>query len=477
MTLLILVALVSFAGADDSQSSNRSPKNVLLICIDDLRPELNCFGVDYILSPNIDGLAERGRAFTRHYVQAPTCGASRYTLLTGCYGPAGNGALFARAKKQGEFADGQWTDAFPPSLPAHFRQNGYKTVSVGKISHHPGGRGGPDWDDDSQLEMPLSWDLHLMPSGLWQHPRGAMHGLADGEIRIKAGEMDVYQSFDGPDESFPDGLITNEALAQMQRLASSSDEQPFFLAVGLIRPHLPFGAPSRYMEHYADAEVPVVNNADRPEGRTTWHRSGEFMKYNRWNRNPNQDEEFSTLVRKHYAACVTYVDAQVGRLLEKLEELEVADNTIVVLWGDHGWHLGERAIWGKHSLFEESLRSPLIIYHPAIESAGLQTDSVVETIDVFPTLCELTGLPIPDPSDGTSLVPLLRDPSIGGHTAVSYHGNARSIRTDRYRLVAHKEEFELYDFESALPGAENVAAEYPDVVNELSNLLDSRLER
>ena len=162
--------------------------NVLLLCIDDLRPELGCFGKDYIQSPNIDKLAASGRAFHRHYVQAPTCGASRFTLLTGRYGSSGNGALFARASELNRNAD-----AVPPSMPAWFRQNGYTTVSVGKVSHHPGGRGGRDWDDHTKLEMPKSWVRHLLPSGPWQHPRGAMHGLANGEIRIKAAEMDVFQ--------------------------------------------------------------------------------------------------------------------------------------------------------------------------------------------------------------------------------------------------------------------------------------------
>jgi len=160
--------------------------------------------MDYIHSPNIDKLASQGRAFHRHYVQAPTCGASRYTLLTGTYGPADNGALFRRA----EAMKGK-------SFPAWFRKHGYTTVSVGKVSHHPGGRGGPDWDDDAKPEMPGAWNRHLLPAGSWQHPRGVMHGLANGETRENAKDMDVFQAFDGPDTAYPDGLITDEALKQM----------------------------------------------------------------------------------------------------------------------------------------------------------------------------------------------------------------------------------------------------------------------
>ena len=295
----------------------------------------------------------RGRAFHRHYVQAPTCGASRYTLLTGTYGPADNGALFRRT----EAMKGK-------SFPAWFRKHGYTTVSVGKVSHHPGGRGGPDWDDDAKPEMPGAWNRHLLPAGSWQHPRGVMHGLANGEIRKNAKVMDVFQSFDGPDTAYPDGLITDEALQQMNSLAKGG--KPFFLAVGIIRPHLPFGAPAKCMKPYREAKLPATPHPKKPVGKTTWHGSGEFMKYNRWKRNPNTDAEFAIEVRKHYAACVTYADAMVGRLLARLDELKLRENTIIVLWGDHGWHLGEHAIWGKHALFEESLRSPLIISHSGL---------------------------------------------------------------------------------------------------------------
>ena len=151
-----------------SLSGKQKNPNILLICVDDLRPELKCFGVDYIQSPNIDKLASLDRPFHRHYVQAPTCGASRYTLLTGTYGPASNGALFSRAN-----------NIQHPSFPGFFRKHGYTTVSVGKVSHHPGGRGGSDWDEDAKPEMPESWDRHLLPAGSWKHPRGVMHGLAN----------------------------------------------------------------------------------------------------------------------------------------------------------------------------------------------------------------------------------------------------------------------------------------------------------
>ena len=443
--------------------------NVLLICVDDLRPELNCFGVDYIHSPNIDRLAKTGTIFTRHYVQAPTCGSSRAALLTGRYGAASNHALFQRADRIKKGRD------ITPSMPAWFRNNGYTTVSVGKVSHHPGGQGGPDWDDEEKLEMPNSWDRNLKPAGAWQHPRGWMHGLANGEIRKQAGEMDLFQSLQGEDSIYPDGISTEAALKELDALAE--DEKPFFLAVGILRPHLPFGAPAKYMEHYKNKTLPTIGHPDKPTGKTTWHRSGEFMKYNRWGRNPNKDAEFAIEVRKHYAACVTFADAQVGRIMERLEKSGQADNTIVVLWGDHGWHLGEHAIWGKHTLFEESLRSPLIIRYPGMRNKTSATQAIVESIDIFPTLCELAKLPIPKFADGTTLKPLIDGVSTEGHDAISYFKkNSRTIRSNQYRLIAHKNGHrELYSHGDEIgEETKNIASEKPDVVTDLMDRLNRR---
>jgi iduronate 2-sulfatase len=453
-----------------AESADAKP-NVLLICVDDLRPELNCYGVDYIKSPHIDSLAAQGRSFTRHYVQAPTCGASRFTLLTGRYGTGGNGALFARGKKVK--ADPQ---SVSPSMPAYFRQNGYTTVSVGKVSHHPGGRGGKDWDDDAQPEMPASWDRHLLPAGKWQHPRGWMHGLANGEIRKNAKDMDVYQALEGPDEIYPDGVMMVEALKQLETLAGDKNK-PFFLAVGILRPHLPFGAPAKYLKPYADLKLPTTPHPKKPSWKSTYHGSGEFMKYNRWKRNPNSDAEFALEVRRHYAACVTYADAQVGRLMALLKKTGVADDTIVVLWGDHGWHLGEHSVWGKHTLFEESLRSPLIVSYPELKKKGAASNAVVETLDIFPTLCDLTGLKVPDYAHGASLRPLLNDPAGESRVAVAYHGKGKTIRTDTHRLVLHSSGYaELYDHTKD-GETKNLADAKPELVKELSAKLKARLGR
>lgn len=445
--------------------------NVLLICVDDLRPELKSFGAEYISSPNIDALAEKGIKFQKHFVNSPSCGPSRYTLLTGQYGPAGNNALFSRANiiKQG-------TQKVDKSIPEWFRAYGYTTVSVGKVSHHPGGRGGKNWNDSTKVEMPNAWDKHLMPVAEWQHPRGMMHGLANGETRVKSGSMAVFQTVEGDDNIYPDGAITDEAVKQLGALASNK-EKPFFLAVGIIKPHLPFGAPKTYYDRYDGVDFPEIKHPQKPQGRTTWHGSGEFMGYNRWGKNPNKDADFADDVRRHYAACVSYADAQVGKILAALKKTGADKNTIVVLWGDHGWHLGEHAIWGKHSLFEESLHAPLIIHYPGMKHEGANTDAIVETVDIFPTLCDLAEIEIPEYADGTSLKEILVDPNAKGHYAISYNNKASTIRTETHRMSLHKDGYvELYDHTNEEKETKNIAKEYPELVKELKVKLSNRLK-
>ncbi len=443
------------------------PPNVLLICVDDLRPELGCYGADYIQSPNIDRLAEEGRMFTHHYVQVPTCGASRYTLLTGQYGPSDNGALAARADAIRKGVD------FSPSLPEWFREHGYTTVAIGKVSHYPGGLGGRNWADPDHEEVPNSWDRSYVPTGPWQHPRGVMHGLAKGEIRENAGDMDVFQSTEGEDTIYPDGLIKEAALKELAELGKEG--KPFFLAVGFIRPHLPLGAPAKYRLPYADGALPPIPHPDKPEGQTTWHKSNECFQYNHWGKDPREDAVHAEEMRKHYAACVTYVDEQIGQVLAMLETEGLEDDTIVVLWGDHGWHLGEHAIWGKHSLFEESLHAPLIIKAPDLNEPGHSSAAVVETLSIYPTLCDLAGLPTPASLHGPSLLPQLADPLTPGYEAVSYFRNAETVRTPRYRLIAHKNGYyELYDHQSPERETRNIAAEHPELVSGLDAILKQK---
>jgi iduronate 2-sulfatase len=256
----------------------------------------------------------------------------------------------------------------------------------------------------------------------------------------------------------------------------AKSDKPFFLAVGLIRPHLPFGAPKRFLDLYEGVELPPIPHPEKPESPSTWHGSGEFMKYQRWGRNPNNDPEFADEVRRYYAACVSYVDDHVGMLIEKLEESGAADDTVIVLWGDHGFHLGEHAIWGKHALFEESLHSPLIIISPEVEKPGTAANGVVETLDIFPTLCDLVGLDKPDFAMGRTLLPALRDPTHFGRSAVGYTSKARTIRNDRFRLIRHNSgAMELYDHESPEKETRNIAEQNPTVVQALEKEMAAKL--
>ncbi len=436
--------------------------NVLFICVDDLRPELKSLGANHIHSPAMDSLVESGRAFTRHYVQAPTCGASRYALLTGKYASSAslrdNNALMAAAKGAEEK---------PYAMPRHFRQSGYRTVSVGKVSHYPGGLGGEDWNDPGHPEMPGSWDINLMPPGPWGNPRNAMHGYADGKPR-ESRVTPHFEHKEGDDMTYTDGWITREALSQMDTLAEK--KQPFFLAVGIMKPHLPFACPKSYLDIYKDITLPPIPHPEKPTGLSTWQNSGEFRNYA--GGDPWGDPVYADALRRSYAACVSYTDVQVAQLLAHLEKTGLAKNTIVVLWGDHGWHLGEHAVWGKHTLFEEALLAPLVIRTPGMVKPGVKSEAIVESIDVYPTLCELVGIPIPEGIDGESLTKILRDPSMKGGTAISYFGNSETIRTDRYRLIRHpKNKFELYDHTSADGETINLADKNPELIDEINGML------
>jgi iduronate 2-sulfatase len=451
--------------------------NVLFLAVDDLRPELGSFGASYIHSPAMDAIAASGRAFQRHYVQAPTCGASRYALLTGRYARTaarrGNNAVFNYANNH---------DKEPPALPELFRKNGYRTISLGKISHHPGGLGGPDWNDPAQQELPNAWDFRQMPGPPWKDPKAAMHAYANGKARQgnpnEAHSTPAIEHATGDDKTYTDGWIAEAAIRELNDL--SKRDQPFFLAVGLMKPHLPFACPKNYRDRYTDAILPAVPHPAKPEGLSTWHESKEFMQYNHNGRDPRVDPAYGDEVRRSYAACVTYADTQIAKIMARLEELKLTESTIIVLWGDHGYHLGEHGIWGKHSLFEESLRAPLVIRTPGMTAAGGSSQAVVETVDIYPTLGALCEVPLPDNLDGRSLVPMLDDPEAEGRGAISYAAGKETFRNDRHRLIRHQEKgqdprYELYDHRDQPGETRNIANENPDLVRELAKELDMRL--
>ena len=448
-------------------------QNVLFICVDDLRPELKSLGADYIHSPAMDSLVESGRAFTRHYVQAPTCGASRYALLTGKYGVRadlrGNNAPMSASKD---------ADKATHSMPRQFRENGYRTISIGKVSHYPGGSGGKGWNDHDHPEMPGSWDVSLMPTGSWKNPEEAMHSYDDGKSRKGWGKKDspAYEHKEGDDMKYTDGWITREALSQMDSL--SEKKEPFFLAVGIMKPHLPFACPKSYRDIYDGVTLPPIPHPEKAKGLSTWHGSGEFFgQYNHNDRDPRKNLAYADELRRSYAACVSYADAQVAQLLAHLEKTGLARNTIVVLWGDHGWHLGEHSVWGKHTLFEESLLAPLVIRTPGMEKPGEKNNTIVESIDIYPTLCELTGFPTPDGINGKSLVESLLDPSTKEGTAISNKGNTETILTDKYRLIRRpKGKTELYDHTTPAGETNNLSGTIPDIEEKLTHIIDEEMK-
>lgn len=464
-SISLVVVAVGFVWPTVSSEPVAEPSsrlNVLFICVDDLRPELGCYGKSHMYTPHIDQLAAQGRLFSRHYVQVPTCGASRACLLSGRYprksSDFGNGAIVSQFQKSAS------TLPFPQLL----RDHGYQTISIGKVSHYPGGRMGPDWNSDDQLEMPGSWDQHLMPCGAWKNPRNAMHGYAGGAPRVR-GKTPPVEIKEGGDDLYPDGLIVDSAQQHIERLVQQ--DQPWLLAVGLIKPHLPFTAPQEYWDLYHEKALPPVRSPGKPARGLTWHSSGEFFRgYHQAGRDPRKDEDYAALVRKHYYASVSYVDAQVGKLLASLGKTGQADKTIVILWGDHGWNLGERMIWGKHCLYEESLHAPLIMRLPGMSHPGGVSTSIVETIDIYPTLCDLLGLKLPSSLDGHSLRPqLLKPEAESDGIARSFWGQAQSLRTDTFRLTRARRKGEVaYDLFKFPESGAPKKGEVDEVVRSLS---------
>lgn len=457
-TTLLLFALVGCVAAAES----RRPPNVLFLAIDDLRPDLGAYGVAHAKTPHLDRFAGTARFFTRHYVQVPTCGASRCALLRGRYpseaAHVSNKAILATHER--------WGDA---NLPAWFRRHGYRTLALGKISHYPGGLTGREWAEGPE-ELPGAWDRSWIPDAPWKTAEAMMHGYANGKPRTP-GQTPPWEAFDGPDTAYPDAWVAADAITTLGSLARS--DQPWFFAVGLFKPHLPFAAPKRYFDLHDPTRIPDPVVTARPGDPSGWHKSAEFRgNYGHNGRDPDGDLAYARLARRAYAAAASYVDAQAGRVLDALATLGLADNTIVVVWGDHGFLLGEHAIWGKHCLYEGALRSPLMIRAPGLRQPGRGSEGLVETVDLFPTLTDLCGLPTPANLDGRSLRAQLDDPSARTKdTAVGYWtGGQRTLRTDRWRLIAQGEtasKAELFDLLNDPHEARNLATTEPEVVQSL----------
>lgn len=472
-----VACLSIFLGTSQGRADTGTNRyNVLFIAVDDLRTELGCYGVDYVQSPNIDRLASQSTLFTNHHVQVPTCGSSRYSMLTGrsplnSHVSEGNEVLY-----HGPAALSQESLPGAQSMPELFRRSGYHTVCIGKISHTADGRVYTyKGKGDGHPELPNAWDELATPFGSWKRGWGVFFAYADGKSREDGqGHRDLMEFVAKADEDLPDGQLAATAIQQLGTLKKAG--KPFFLGLGFIKPHLPFVAPKRDWEAMKNVNVPPPPHPEKPDS-NYWSKSGEFYGYKtKFQKSNRLAPEDQLTARRAYLACVRYSDRQVGKVLDALDTLGLADSTIVVLWGDHGWHLGDSQVWGKHTAYERALHSPLIIRAPKVSRAGVRCDALVESLDIYPTLMDLchpnfsaTRYPL----DGTSLRSLLDGTSSSVRdTSLSYWGKAVTVRTANYELIATRtnkgwENLELYDMRKTPDPVENLILSEPQLVAKL----------
>ncbi len=476
--LLHILAVFCTISAN-AQDTGLSKPNVLFICIDDLRPELSSYGADYIKSPNIDRLASQGFTFTKHFVTVPTCGASRHSMLTG---ELPDQREDIRNSATEEALTGQPEQPRPETFVHHLRRNGYYTVGIGKITHHPDGRVYEYLDPVSNVaELPHSWDELPFDYGKWGTGHHAFFGYADGSNRNTLNKkVKPYESADVDDEGYPDGVIARVAINKLRELKER--DEPFFLGVGFYKPHLPFNAPQKYWDMYQREHIPVAPYKDIPANihRASLHGSGEFNQYKLGEEKASLEhsvsDEYARKLGHAYAACVSYVDAQVGKLLQELDELGLAENTVVVIWGDHGWHLGDHRVWGKHTLYDRALRSAFLMKVPG-QPAGVAIDKVVSSIDIYPTLMAACNVPMPYDTRGRSLLPLMRDgASDWQEAAYSYFNDGYSMRTGEYRITRYYREeqpvMELYDHKADPDETINLASKEKKAIKRLMPLME-----
>ncbi len=404
MKLIHLVpGLAILAGVAETRAADAPRPNILFIAVDDLRPELGTYGVKSVKSPHLDRLAATGVRFDRAYCQYAICGPTRASLLTG---------LRPDTLKIQEI-DTFFRHTVPDvvTLPQHFKQQGYESVYVGKVFH-------PGQTDDA-----ISWTRHIAPKGgggeyklpaslaLVRQRRAdalAKYGTTANLAGITAGP--AWEAADEPDSAYQDGRIADGAITALHEL----NGKPFFLAVGFHKPHLPFIAPKKYFDLYDPATLPLTGLPEPPTGAPTIARHSSFELRTRTGvpQDGPIDEATSRQLLRAYYACVSFIDAQIGRVLAELDALGLRDNTIIVVWGDHGWHLGEYGIWGKATDYEVATRVPLIVCAPQGTARGQGSRALVEFVDIYPTLCELAGLPRPPHLAGRSFVPLLARPDL-----------------------------------------------------------------
>jgi len=472
-------------------------KNILMIAVDDLRPEIGCFGKRKLHTPNLDALARRSLRFDRAYCQVPLCMPSRASLMSGIR------------------PDERQLDHIPdicgdgkPSLPGYLKQNGFTTVSIGKVYHY-NDDDEPSWTrrhTDTFYEKDYTCDGYCSGYQLEENRR-RIRSFRRQWSEGKAGcELPaICECADMPDSAYPDGRIADRAIEVLQAL--ETDHRPFFLAVGFYRPHLPWAVPRRYWDLYERDQVDLADNPFLPKDGIGISALCDLLHYGDDEINGTysdlghyDEDSFPVLSEEKqrecvhgYWASVSFADAQIGRVLKELERLRIQDDTVIILWGDNGWHLGEHRLWSKATSFEESTRVPVILGVPGA-TQGERSSALVELVDVYPTLCDLVGLRQPNHLQGTSLIPLVRDPRLAWKKGVfSRIGDAETLRTERYRFTRYAKPnpegdrqhlpnrgaCELFDLQSDPRENVNVARrpEYASVVEEMELLLQAGWER
>jgi iduronate 2-sulfatase len=482
---LIVLAGLAWLGA----AAGAEQPNVLLLLVDDLKPALGCYGDPAAKTPHLDGLAARGLRFDLAYCNQSVCAPSRFTLMLG-----------SRSTSTGLYGLGsRLRDALPDAvtLPQHFARHGYRTESLGKVFHIGHGNEG----DPDSFSVPHFRDKvieYLDPASTGGGQLTREEALFSNQKLREIPTLPRGAAFESPDAGdadYADGRVAAETVRRLRaaRERRDKDGTPFFIAAGFVRPHLPFSAPKRYWDLHDPDRLPLPANGAAPAGAPAeaLKRGGEIAAYDPVPESAQPDPELARQLIHGYYASVSYVDAQIGKVIAALDELDLAKNTIVVLWGDHGFHLGDLGMWTKHTNYEQANRIPLLIVAPGVTRPGSSTRQLAESVDLFPTLAELAGLPAPagpQPIDGVSLAPVLRDPAarVRDH---AYHAFpkarlGRAIRTERHRLVEWKKPgapadtatLEIYDYQDDPHETRNLAAERPAEVAALKAILATHPE-
>jgi iduronate 2-sulfatase len=471
---LILAALSVTTGALPlAAADTAAPRpNVLFLIVDDLRTDLGCYGRSYIKSPNIDRLAQAGMVFNRAYCQQAVCSPSRSSVMTG---------MRPDTTKVWDLKT-HFRVALPDvvTLGQQFKQHGYFVQGLGKI-YHPGFNDPPTWsvpwvnpkapvyalpENLAFSKPPLDDDLYpTAQKGKEEKNRKAADDGTQSSSHVPNSRGPVFERADVPDNFYEDGKIADLAVSALSKI--SQQPEPFFLAVGFHKPHLPWVAPEKYWALYNPAEIELAPNPFLPKGAPRYAinpNDGEMRAYKGVPPEGPIPPDLARQLKHAYFAGISYSDAQVGRVLAELDRLGLRTNTIIVLWGDHGWKLGEHGSWGKHTDVENDVNAPLILSAPGMKSPGAHTDALVEFVDIYPTLCELAGLPLPGHLEGTSFKPLLDDRERPWKSAAfsQYPRSQRgglmgyTMRTDRYRFTvwANRQDHtkvdatELYDHQT-----------------------------